>query len=146
MKCWFPLLVLVGPLFLPDTGLAQTKPPDTGAWTFTYVKATEHHKDDLRKFIEKNWFAMDSIAATQGLLKKYELLEHIGDQTATPATFDFIVAVEYLTKGTYADISEKFEVIRKNHVTVKVNGLGFKELGSVVKSETLSRREYFPKR
>ena len=80
---------------------------------------------------------MDSIAVRQGLFNDYELIENINKEDSL--TWDFIVAVEYFTSGTYADVAEKWQVISKAHQTVKVNGLSFKDLGKIVKSETIKK-------
>jgi hypothetical protein len=106
-------------------------------WTYTYLKATSGQKDNLKEFLKKNWFAMDSIAVRQGLFNDYELIENINKEDSL--TWDFIVAVEYFTSGTYADVAEKWQVISKAHQTVKVNGLSFKDLGKIVKSETIKK-------
>lgn len=115
-------------------------------WTFTYLKAANGQKDNLKDFLKKNWFVMDSIAVGQGLFNDYELIENINKEDSL--TWDFIVAVEYFTVGTYADIAEKWQVLSKAHQTVTVNGLSFKELGKVVKSETVQKKsdiKYIPK-
>ena len=105
-------------------------------WTFTYLKATANQRANLKTFLEKNWFVMDSIAVTEKLIGKYELYEN--KETAN-AEWDYIVAVEYLTPSGYDDIAPKFEALRAKHITVKINGLDFRDLGKVVKSETLSK-------
>lgn len=105
-------------------------------WTFTYLKAAENQRANLKVFLQRNWFAMDSIAVTQKLIGRYELYEN---KETAKAEWDYIVAVEYLTPGGYDDIAPKFEAIRAKHVTVKINGLDFRDLGKVVKSETLSK-------
>lgn len=108
-------------------------------WTFTYLKALENQKANLEVYIEKNWFAMDSIAVKQGLLGQYELYENKDPENKD---WDFIVAVEYLTTKGYDAIATEFEAIRAKHQVIKINGLGMKELGRVVKSETISRKRY----
>lgn len=105
-------------------------------WTFTYLKAAESQRANLKIFLERNWFVMDSIAVRQKLIGRYELYEK--KETAN-AEWDYIVAVEYLSPGGYDDIAPKFEAIRAKHVMVKINGLDFRDLGKVVKSETLSK-------
>ncbi|MGB4773190.1 MAG: hypothetical protein WBP58_17130 [Chitinophagaceae bacterium] len=105
-------------------------------WTFTYLKANENQKANLRTFLEKNWFVMDSIAVRQKILGRYELYEN--KETNNPE-WDYIVAVEYLSTGGYDDIAPKFEAIRAKHVTVKINGMDFRDLGKVIKSETLTK-------
>jgi hypothetical protein len=123
---------------------SQSKLPttNTNTWTLTYLKSTNFQKDRLKEFLEKNWFAMDSIAVTRGLINKYELLENIVDDSNPVSEWDFIVAVEYFTKGTYSDIADKFEAIRKSHTTIKVDGLVLKDIGKIVRSETVKKSDY----
>jgi hypothetical protein len=108
-------------------------------WTFTYLKAKENQKENLKAFLKKNWFVMDSIAVKQKILGQYEMYEN--KETNNPE-WDYIVAVEYLSPGGYDDIATKFEAIRANHVTVKINGMQFKELGKVIKSNTVHKFIY----
>jgi hypothetical protein len=119
----------------------KTAPNNTPnhVWTFTYLKATENQKSNLQAYIEKNWFVMDSIAVKQKLLGQYELYENKDPENKE---WDFIVAVEYLTPKGYDDVATGFEAIRAKHQVIKVNGLGMKELGKVVKSETVLRKRY----
>jgi len=107
-------------------------------WTYTYLKATNGQKKNLKIFLKKNWFAMDSIAVRQGLFNDYELIENISKNDSL--TWDFIVAVEYFTTGTYTDIAEKWQAISKAHQTININGLSFKDLGKIVKSETVQNK------
>lgn len=117
---------------------SQTKPQTTlqKTWTYTYLKAKEGQKENLREFIEQNWFAMDSIAVSQGLFNDYQLLENASGQN--PAPWDFIVAVEYFTKGTYEDIKEEWLKIKANHKTILVEGKDLKDLGNIVGSNIFS--------
>lgn len=108
-------------------------------WTFTYLKALENQKVNLETYIEKNWFVMDSIAIKQKLIKQYELYKNKDSENSD---WDFIVAVEYFTPQGYEGIAADFEAIRAKHQVVKVNGLGMKELGKVVKSETVLKKSY----
>ena len=105
-------------------------------WTYTYLKADENQKVNLKKFIIRNWFSMDSIAVQRGLFNDYQLLEN--SNSGVDSEWDFIVAVEYYTKGTYADIQDDWAEIRSNHTTVLVDGLSLPELGGIVKSEVLT--------
>jgi hypothetical protein len=109
-------------------------------WTFTYIKSVDNQKDKLKKYLEKNWFAMDSVAVKQKLIAQYELYEN--QSIDSLAKWDYIVAVEYFNKKGYEGIAEKFEEIRKKHKTVKIEELGFKELGKVVGSETITKKTY----
>jgi len=46
-------------------------------WIFTYLKANPNQKANLKLYVEKNWFRMDSIAVSRGILAKYELYENL---------------------------------------------------------------------
>lgn len=104
-------------------------------WTYTYLKAKEGQKEHLKQFLEKNWFAMDSIAVQQGLFNDYQLIYN--NNTATEAQWDYIVAVEYFTTGTYSDIETEWLKIKEKHETILINGKNFPELGGVVGSQQL---------
>ena len=130
------LILLIYGSVLTTTSFAQ----DQNTWTHTYIKAKEGQKINMKAFLEANWFVMDSIAVAQGLFNDYELIEN----TSTDATseWDYIVAVEYYTLGTYADIAEDWAMIREQHKKVLINGLDFGDLGSVTKSENVTRHTY----
>ncbi len=108
-------------------------------WTYTYLKSIDGHKSDLKQIVLQNWFEMDRIAKEQGLIRDYMLLENMSDNDSTD--WDYIVAVEYFTKSTYADIAEEFEKIRQSHKTVKVNGMSFADVGKVVRSELIKKNK-----
>jgi hypothetical protein len=129
---------------IASTAYAQAAKPLTkeNTWTFTYIKATSGQHDNVRTFLEKNWLVMDSVAVAQGLINKYELIENLDAIHNPNVEWDFIVAVEYFTRATYTDIADKFEVIRKQHQTIKIEGKTLKELGSILKSETVIKKVY----
>jgi hypothetical protein len=136
-----PIVAIGFTLFVSTANCQVTKyDGNQNTWTFTYLKANPGQKGNLKLFLEKNWFAMDSVAVKQNLLNQYELIENVGE--GDQPEWDYIVAVEYFTKSTYADIAEKFEIIRKNHQTIKVNGLTLRDLGKIVKSETIRKKNY----
>lgn len=113
--------------------------PDEPTWTFTHLKAKDGQKARLKQFIEKNWFAMDSIAVSANLIKSYELMEN---SSSDNQSWDFIVAVEYFNSATYEGIATAFEAIRKRHTTILIDTYSFKDLGSVIRSETLTKKVY----
>ncbi len=122
-----------------DRGKDRRESSSERVWTFTYLKAVNDQRPDLKEFIERNWFAMDSVAVAQGLLGRYDLYENVSRDSAD---WDFIVAVEYLTNNGYEGIATEFEVIRAKHQAVKIHGLGMAELGRIVRSETVSKNTY----
>lgn len=109
-------------------------------WTYTYLKAKPNQRSKLKEFLVKNWFAMDSIAVQRGLFNDYQLLEN--SDFSSDAEWDYIVAVEYYTKGTYHDIQDDWIKIRNNHKTVLINGHSFPELGEITKSEVFAKTSY----
>lgn len=122
-------------------GNTEQNPKDdsNNTWTYTYLKAKPGQKENLKSFLEANWLKMDSVAISRGLFNDYELLVN-ADNNET-AAWDFIVAVEYYTPTTYADISDEWELIQEEHQTVLIDGLSFKDLGSYLKTDTLFKED-----
>jgi hypothetical protein len=105
----------------------------------TFLRALPDQLDRLKRFIRANWFAMDALAAKQGLMSSYRLLEPRlpqGGGAVEPRDWDLLVMVGYPTSGGYADIAEAFEAIRRAHATVPIDGLGFRALGQIVRTST----------
>jgi hypothetical protein len=100
---------------------------------FTFIKSLPGKREQLVKFIDANWFAMDSIAVKQGLMRGYRMLDS-GDD-AEP--WNIVVMVTYPDAGGYEAIKTKFEEIRKAHTKVLIDGMDFRELGRVVESRKL---------
>lgn len=130
--------ILLMYVYLPTDANAQKKSTakKQKTWTYTYLKAKANQKQNLKEFLIKNWFVMDSIAVSKGLFNDYKLLENTNNQPSTE--WDFIVAVEYFTAGTYSDIQEDWLEIKKNHKTRLINGKSMQDLGVFVKSEVLT--------
>jgi hypothetical protein len=129
--------ILIVMLILLSAGLAaqnQSKNKQL-TWTYTYLKAQKGEKENLRKYISLNWFAMDSIAVRRGLFRDYRLLEN--QRNPAESNWDFIVAVEYFTRNTYLDIQEEWTEMRNNHKEVLINDKGLSDLGKVVDSQVL---------
>jgi hypothetical protein len=113
-------------------------------YTFTYLKAKPGERDNLKQFLIKNWFAMDSIAVQQGLFNAYQLFEN---QAQDSTQWDFTVVVTYPTPKGFEAIADRWPEVTKLHKKVLINGKDFKDLGRVTGS--VSSREAFrstPKR
>jgi hypothetical protein len=126
-------LLLIALISVANFVAAQSLPTTTNgkAWTFTYLKALQGERENLKKFIQQNWFVMDSIANRQGLIDSYKLLESVGNDE-----YDFSVVVVYHSPLGYDAIKESFEKIRMSVPVILVDGKGLKALGKIVKSET----------
>ena len=128
------LILIITSASFGQTGVDASEVQNT--WTYTYLKAKEGQQENLKQYLFRNWFVMDSIAVARGLFNDFQLLEN--SNTSVDVEWDFIVAVEYYTKGTYADIQDEWTEIRANHRNVNVEGYSFPELATIVKSETLT--------
>ncbi|MFM7853190.1 MAG: hypothetical protein ACKO96_15020, partial [Flammeovirgaceae bacterium] len=124
--------ILLTALFLTTALHSQPKEVVSGkAWTFTYLKSTDGQKQNLKKFIQRNWFIYDSIAVKQGLLQSYKILENPESKE-----WDYVVVVVYNSARGYEGIQEPFEKIRSSYKKVLIDGKDLSALGKIVKSET----------
>lgn len=96
----------------------------------TFLKALPGERERLRRFIVANWFEMDRVAKLQGLMDEYRLLE----STTDDADWHVLVMVSYHDDRGYEGIAEAFERIRRAHATVRIDGKGLRELGTIVLS------------
>ena len=109
-----------------------TAAPVTRHITHTYLRALPGKRAALIAYIERNWFAMDRIGIQRGLFTSYSLLERgEGDD----ADWDVIVAVGYPTKQGHdaPGVADAFRAIRAAHKEEKIDGLGFAQLGVIVR-------------
>lgn len=100
-------------------------------WTFTYLKANDGLRADLKAFLQQNWLAMDKQATELGLFKQYHLLEN-NDSTKV---WDFVIVVQYRDAKGYEGVKVEFDKIRQAHQRVLIDGKAMAELGKIVKSE-----------
>lgn len=105
--------------------------------TQTYLRAAPGKRAALVAYIERNWFVMDHIGIEHGLFTSYQLLERADD---SEADWDVIVAVGYPTALGHDEpgVAAAFQKIRAEHREVKVDGLGLKDLGSIVRHYPLT--------
>lgn len=96
----------------------------------TFLKSLPGERDRLVRFIEANWFEMDSIAAERGLMGEYRVLETGTDE----GPWNVLVEVTYRDERGYAGIAPAFEEIRAAHQTVLIDGKGLRALGTIVES------------
>lgn len=106
---------------------------ETKAYGLTFLRSLDPNPDDLCAFIEANWLVMDAAAKAQGLMTEYSL-ERLD---AADAEWNVLVRVGYPDPQGYAAIAERFEVIRRAHVTTPINGKTLAQLGRIVRSVTV---------
>ena len=100
----------------------------------TYLKAFPDQRKRLERFVEQNWFVMDARAKRAGYLVDNHLLR--GSPADT--TWDLLEISTYADSMQHARIDSKFRaIIRPPHVIVRIAGREFRELGRIVKEETL---------
>jgi hypothetical protein len=133
-------MLFLGMLFLAAPCLAgapaaQDIPKTTDgarrvAVELTFLKAHPGERARLVRFIEDNWFEMDRIAVTQGLMRDYRVLDTGSDD----GPWNVLVEVTYTDERGYAGIVDAFERIRAAHRTVTIDGKGLRDLGAIVES------------
>ena len=103
----------------------------------TYLKAFPDQRKRLERFVEQNWFVMDARAKRAGYLVDNHLLR--GSPADT--TWDLLEISMYADSVQHARIDSIFRtIVRPQHVTVPIEGREFRELGRVVREETLRWR------
>ncbi len=105
-------------------------------WTFTYLKANEGKKELFIQFIKNNWLVLDEKAKMAELLIDYALYRNESEQDVE---WDIIVAVQYYSAERYSKVREEFEKIRKPHGPQTFDGYSFKDLGSFIKTENITK-------
>jgi hypothetical protein len=100
---------------------------------YTYLKSLPGERENLKRFITANWFAMDAIAVSQGLMVSYQLLDTGNDD----GPWNVVVAVTYPNSLGYSSIAPQFEKIRRAHQTVLIDGKGMRDLGKVIETRPL---------
>ena len=100
---------------------------------YTYLKSLPGERENLKRFISANWFAMDAIAVSQGLMVSYQLLDTGSDD----GPWNVVVAVTYPNSLGYGGIVPQFEKIRRAHQTVLIDGKGMRDLGKVIETRPL---------
>jgi hypothetical protein len=100
---------------------------------YTYLKSLPGERENLKRFISANWFAMDAIAVSQGLMVSYQLLDTGSDD----GPWNVVVAVTYPNSLGYSGIAPQFEKIRRAHQTVLIDGKGMRDLGKVIETRPL---------
>jgi hypothetical protein len=123
----------------PDAAQAQGRAQLQPALvTHTFVKALPDRRAQLRRYLEQNWLAMDRRGIDLGIFTHALLFELSAvSDGASPDLADFVMVVGYLTPGGYADVDAKFRDIRRQHKTILVDGLDFKDLGRVTGEQQL---------
>ena len=100
----------------------------------TYLRAFPDQRERVEQFIEQNWFVMDARAKRAGDLVDNHLLR----RSLADTTWDLLEISTYADSMQHARIDSKFRaIIRPPHVIVRIAGREFRELGRIVKEETL---------
>lgn len=99
----------------------------------TFLLSAPGQRENLKRFIVLNWFAMDHIAKEQGLMQAFTVMDTGSDE----GPWNLLVSVTYMDERGYAGIAPAFEKIRSMHRTVPVEGKTLRELGKIVESRKL---------
>jgi hypothetical protein len=101
----------------------------------TYLKATPGDAERLARFIERNWFVMDAHARRIGALEGAVLVRG----SARDTTWDLLEIARYRDAAQLARVDSVFRtIIRPAHRVEPVDGRGFRELGRIVRTDTVT--------
>ncbi len=114
-----------------DATKSSQKTVSQRAVELTFLKSNPGDREKLKQFIVINWFAMDAIAAKQGLMSAYTILD-TGDDAGD---WNLIVKVTYPNEKGYEGIQDDFNKIRQAHKTILIDGKGLRDLGRIVSSK-----------
>lgn len=99
----------------------------TRAVNLTYLHASPGQRENLRRYIHKNWFAIDAKAVRAGLMKSYALWESAASDASEG--WDFIVVDTWCDIRGYEGVSSKFSALSKSHKSIPIDGKHFEQLG-----------------
>lgn len=114
----------------PNVTLAAGLVPNsaTSVWALTFVKARPGQRQRLERFLRANWLTIDAQALQEHRILDYRFWR--ADDEAR-ATWDFAVAIEYQDRAAMADFVSAYLDLARQRPFVRVDGLGFADLGSV---------------
>jgi len=124
------LLLLAGGLTLNSASSADAPAAKDRAVELTFLKAKPGERENLKRFIVLNGFAMDKVAKEQGLMSAFTVMDTGSDEGA----WNVLVSVTYPNEKGYDGIASEFEKIRRAHSTVLVEGKALRDLGAVVET------------
>jgi hypothetical protein len=130
MPAMLRAIIVVTLLLGSASACTDAGPAGTRAVELTFLKALPGQRENLKRFIVLNWFAMDRIAREQGLLHAYTIM----DTGSDAGTWNIMVSTTYRDGRGYAGVEQAFARIRESHRTVLVDGKALEALGSVVDS------------
>jgi len=110
-------------------GTAVAAPtPTSGVVIQTFLKAVDNRRAELGRFISLNWLPMDRAGIEAGIFTYAVLHEAVDDPDC-----DFVMEVGYVDPGGYSgSVVETFTAIKNAHQTVLVDGMGLRELGTIL--------------
>lgn len=123
------LKIFIATLFLGLLLQAQT----TRAVELTFLQSNPGERTLLKQFVIANWFEMDKVAKSQGLIEDYRVFDSGSDE----GPWNVLVIVTYRNAKGYEGIAEAFEKIRKQHKVVPVDGKSLAQLGKIVNTKRL---------
>jgi len=129
-------MVLVGGGLFGFTGSvsgARAEAPETKAVELTLLRSIDPDPALAARFIKANWFAMDAIAQSRGLMTFYNL--HI--DPAPREDWNLVVQVGYPDVRGFDSIRTQWAEIVAAHQTAPVDGKRLPELAHVLGTRRL---------
>jgi predicted SnoaL-like aldol condensation-catalyzing enzyme len=124
---FFCMFIIVAALLIAPNASANER----RAVELTFLKAKPSQRDALKAFIVQNWFEMDRIAQSQGLIESFKITDTGNDE----GDWNLLVTVGYYNEQGFEGIKEAFDRIRAAHKTNLIDGKNLRDLGSIVDSK-----------
>jgi hypothetical protein len=105
------------------------------AVTMTHIHALPGQRENLKRYILTNWFAIDAAAVRAGLMKSFAIWEKEKDSGAE--SWDFIVVDTWCDERGHDGVSSQFALFSKAHRSIAVEGKHFEQLGRRGESKSM---------
>lgn len=102
-------------------------------WAISFVRARPGQRERLERFLRANWLALDELALREGRISAYRLLR--ADADPREASWDYAVVIEYADREAMSDFVPFYLKLARERPHVRVDGLDFADLGSVVEQK-----------
>lgn len=120
-------------------GEGRAASEDAAIWAISLLRARPGQRERLLRFLQANWLALDAELLAQGHIRNYRLLEaEAGNGLADARSWDYAVILEYRDRQAMSDFVPAYLALLKARPQVRIEGLGFADLGEVLQQRVAS--------
>jgi hypothetical protein len=127
-----------GPQAVP-AGEGRAASEDAAIWAISLIRARPGQRERLLRYLRANWLTLDAELLAQGHIRNYRLLEaEAGNGLADARSWDYAVILEYRDRQAMSDFVPAYLALLKARPQVRIEGLGFADLGEVLQQRVAS--------